>query len=345
MKVVLGLLLVAAALCGQLQEEEDNAALKNNYPIRLAWVNRCSYWYGDNIAKAWGVPGFAPDHIYNTIVLTFWSCSDRHMDMVLMWQNAGQWFGDQSSFGKTTDEIQKNLRKTYNKHGIKILVSAFGDSEWPTTGGKDPVECGTKLGKFVVDNNLDGADNDWEDNAAMEAGKGEEWNIAFTKAYRAVAPAKSYILTHSPQAPYFKADFYKNHAYVTVHKAVGSMINWYNVQFYNQAASRYDTYETLFIADNGPVFNGTAFKQIVELAKVPARQLVVGKPASTSDASNTGYMEKSSLSAAMKRAYNELGYYSGVAFWQYFSDASGDIVKTVATYMKEECEKDKTKCV
>jgi len=84
-----------------------------------------------------------------------------------MWQNAGQWFGDQSKFGKTTAEIQKNLRATYNKNGIKILVSAFGDSEWPTTAGKDPVECGHKLGKFVQENNLDGADVDWEDNAAM----------------------------------------------------------------------------------------------------------------------------------------------------------------------------------
>jgi len=109
-------------------EEEDNRALKNNYPVRLAWVNRGIYLYGDNIAKDWGVPGFAPDHIYNYIVLTFWSCTDRHKDMVIMWANAGQWFGDHSSFGKTTDEIQKNLRQTYNKHNMKILVSAFGDS-------------------------------------------------------------------------------------------------------------------------------------------------------------------------------------------------------------------------
>jgi len=194
----------------------------------------------------------------------------------------------------------------------------------------------------VVDNNLDGADLDWEDNAAMEAGTGEDWLIKMTNAYREISPTS--ILTHSPQAPYFKSDFYKNHAYVTIHKAVGSKINFYNVQFYNQAASRYDTYDTLFIADNGPVFNGTAFKQIVQLAKIPARQLVVGKPASTSDAANTGYMEKNALAAAFKKAYDEIGYYSGVSFWQYFSDSSGEIVKTVATYMKEKCEQD-GKCV
>jgi len=152
-------------------------------------------------------------------------------------------------------------------------------------------------------------------------------------------------LTHSPQAPYFKSEFYKNHAYVTVHKQVGSKINFYNVQFYNQAASRYDTYESLFVADNGPVFNGTAWSQIVKLAKVPARMLVVGKPCLSSDASNTGYMEKGALAAAFKRAYDELGYYSGVSYWQYFSDLNGDSVKQVATYMKERCQAEPTKCV
>ena len=281
MKTILAVALIAAVLCSthlQVESDEDNSIPINLYPVRLAWVNKCSYWYGDNIAKAWGVPGFAPDHIYNYIVLTFWSCSDRHMDMVMMWANARQWFGDASSFGSTTEEIQKNLKNIYNKHGMRILVSAFGDSEKPTTAGYDPVDCGHKLGKFVVDNNLDGADFDWEDHTAMEAGKGEDWLIKMTQAYREIS--SDTIVTHSPEAPYFKADLYKNHAYVTVHKAVGNLINFYNVQFYNQEASRYDTFDTLFIKDNGPVFAGTAFQEIVTNAKVPARQLVVGKPAS-----------------------------------------------------------------
>ena len=49
-------------------------------------------------------------------------------------------------------------------------------------------------------------------------------------------------------------------------------------------------------------------------------------------------MEKGALAAAFKRAYDELGYYSGVAFWQYFSDSNGEMVKTVSTYIKEQCE-------
>ena len=33
----------------------------------------------------------------------------------------------------------------------------------------------------MLENNLDGVDIDWEDNAAMEAGTGEAWLIKFQK--------------------------------------------------------------------------------------------------------------------------------------------------------------------
>lgn len=75
----------------------------------------------------------------------------------------------------------------------------------------------------------------------MRRGTGEEWLIKFTQAVREVIP--NHILTHSPQAPYFKSEYYTNQAYIKVHKEVGSLINFYNVQFYNQVDTRYDTYE------------------------------------------------------------------------------------------------------
>lgn len=119
------------------------------------------------------------------------------------------------------------------------MVSAFGATEMPTTAGVDPVACAVQLGTFVQDNNLDGVDIDWEDNAAMEAGKGEAWLIKFQTKLREMLPA--HIITHAPQAPYFKEDFYKNGGYYTVDKQVGSTIDFYNVQFYNQGDTRYDS--------------------------------------------------------------------------------------------------------
>ena len=65
---------------------------------------------------------------------------------------------------------------------MKLLVSAFGSTDNPTS--QDPeLVCGN-LGQFVIENNLDGVDLDYEDNAAMENGTGEDWIIKCTYKLR-----------------------------------------------------------------------------------------------------------------------------------------------------------------
>lgn len=128
--------------------------------------------------------------------------------------------------GNTTAEVQAAWLKLYHKAGIKVLVSAFGSTDMPT--GQDPATVAAALAKFVVDNQLDGADLDYEDNNAMNAGKGEAWLIACTRALRAALPAaKGYIITHAPQAPYFMGPpRYPGGGYVYVDKEVGRDIDW-----------------------------------------------------------------------------------------------------------------------
>lgn len=113
------------------------------------------------------MPGYATSTIYNYIALAFWSYSGGSLDIVNIWANPVNYMGPDSPFGKTKEEIQKNLKKKYNDNGVKILISAFGATEFPTTAGVDPVDCANKLGNFVLENNLDGVDIDWEDNSAM----------------------------------------------------------------------------------------------------------------------------------------------------------------------------------
>jgi hypothetical protein len=115
-------------------------------------------------------------------MLAFWSCAGEPMDIALLWKNLGDY--GITGFGGNTQEIQKNIMQKYHAHGIKVIVSAFGATEFPTTAGMDATTCGHKLGQFVLDNNLDGADADWEDNGALEQGIGEQWLIDFTKAVR-----------------------------------------------------------------------------------------------------------------------------------------------------------------
>lgn len=67
---------------------------------------------------------------------------------------------------------------------MRIMVSAFGNYEYPNEGGADAHECGKKLAQFVKENNLDGAIADWEDNGALKNGKGQQWLEDFTRGYR-----------------------------------------------------------------------------------------------------------------------------------------------------------------
>ena len=165
----------------------------------------------------------------------------------------------------------------------------------------------------------------------MENGTGEQWLITFTQKLRSMIP--NHIITHAPQAPYFSTEKYKNGGYVNVHRQVGNLIDFYNVQFYNQGNTSYDTYEKLFVS-SGAYFPGTSVKEICEKG-VPLEKIVVGKPATTSDATNTGYMDQQTLSNAIVRAYNEGQWHAGVMLWQFQSDKGGQIINTVCSQLKQ----------
>jgi len=78
----------------------------------------------------------------------------------MIWRDAVMYFTD-GCYGKTSNDIQAELRRRYNEAGVKVLVSAFGSTEFPTSAGADPVQCANNLASFVLNNNLDGADLDW----------------------------------------------------------------------------------------------------------------------------------------------------------------------------------------
>jgi hypothetical protein len=308
------------------------------YPIRFAYVDRTPYWYSTNIAIGLGVPGYAPDNDYNYFALAFWTCGSA-LDMAAIWANALTYFTNAAGFGNTTPDIQKFLRQKYNDAGKKILVSAFGSTSNPTSAS-DPVECATSLGNFVLNNNLDGADIDYEDNTAMNNGIGEAWLIAFTRQLRSIIPG--YIITHAPQAPYFCKECYKNGGYITVHEQVGDLIDFYNIQFYNQVEDAYTTFSTLFEVSGGP-WNGTSVKEI-NARGVPLNKLVIGKPVLTSDASNTGWVSASDLNGLFNTGLSKYGWYAGLMIWQYPSDTTGSFVSTVATDLINYCANNPNIC-
>lgn len=295
-------------------------------PIRFTYINRLTSWWGaQTVPAALGVPGFTSSPLpFNYIALTFWTYRSGALDAANMWANIGANMGA-NSFGTTTQQIQATLKGYYKQAGIKLLVSAFGATENPTTAGVDPTDCGLKLAKFVKDNQLDGVDIDWEDTGAFQRGdgSGENWLITLTKVLKANLPADA-IITHAPQAPYFAGTtFYPKGGYLAVEKAVGNLIKFYNVQFYNQGSTTYDTAQGLFNSSGGWC-PGSSVNEIIT-AGVPGSKIVIGKPASTIDANN-GWMSAADLNAAIAKNYAYNGWKTGLMFWQFTSDITGSFM-------------------
>ncbi|KAG1746540.1 glycoside hydrolase family 18 protein [Suillus paluster] len=255
---------------------------------------------------------------YNVFALSFWLISgpaDQAEEWVLL-DNA----------------TRASIVQSYHNAGISLIVSAFGSSDAPTSGGYDPTTIANDLAAFVLEYGLDGVDIDYEDFNAMNAmnGSAETWLTTFTTALRAKLPLGQYILTHAPVAPWFSTQ-YTSGAYLTVNKNVGSLIDWYNVQasiflrrFYNQGTTEYTTCSGL-ITTSSTTWPNTALFQIAA-AGVTLDKLVIGKPATTVDATN-GYINTTLLAQCVDEAYQQ-GWDAGVMVWE-FPDAAAAWIKAV----------------
>jgi chitinase len=266
------------------------------------------------------VPGYGRPHAYNYVALTFWTCEKGPIDISKMWDDPIKFFAQE--LGKSKPEVQKFIKQRYNDAGVSVMLSAFGAAEYPTTLGLDPVICAQKLGDYVRDNNFDGVDIDYEDNKAMDKGTGEQWLILFMKHLRKLLPY--HIITHAPQGPYFTRGYIAG-GYRKVHKEVGHLIDFYNVQFYNQMSTTYETYESLF-KNSGTISPETSIMEMRNFGGVSFDMLVIGKPASKDDVYNSGYVRPSELLEILMKGNREVGWSTGVMFWQFHSDQDGTVI-------------------
>jgi len=224
------------------------------------------------------------------------------------WDKAYEWTTFNASQRAT-------IKAQYAAAGIKLVVSAFGSSDVPTSTNADPVGTANTMAAWVKQYNLDGIDVDYEDFNAFDAGDGkaEAWLISFTKQLRVQLPQGTYLLTHAPVAPWFSPTQWGGGGYLKVHSSVGSLIDWYNIQFYNQGASEYTTCANLLTTSSN-TWPQTAVFQIASNG-VPLNKIVIGKPATSSDASN-GFMSTSTLASCLQQAKNQ-GWTGGAMVWQY----------------------------
>lgn len=256
--------------------------------------------YTDAYDGITGPPPVAQVMGYNVINLAF-------LLLAGPWDKALEWT-------QLTNAQRTTLKSQYAAAGVKLMVSAFGSSDVPTTTGADPIATANTMAAFVKQYQLDGIDVDYEDFGAFDSGTGsaENWLISFTTQLRNQLPAGQFIITHAPVAPWFTPNRWGGGGYLKVNQQVGSLIDWYNIQFYNQGASEYTTCSNLLTASSSTWPNSAAFQ--IAASGVPLSKIVIGKPATASDASN-GFMTTTTLASCLQQAKNQ-GWNGGAMVWQ-----------------------------
>lgn len=84
---------------------------------------------------------------------------------------------------------------------------------------------------------------------------------------------------------------------------------------------------------SGSYFSKTSIAEIVERG-IPIEKIVIGKPVTKNNASNTGVVNHEELGKWIARAEHELNWRTGVMYWQYCSDKEGKAIKSSAGYLK-----------
>ncbi|KAI9058730.1 glycoside hydrolase family 18 protein [Trametes sanguinea] len=154
-----------------------------------------------------------------------------------------------------------------------------------------PTTVANNLAQFVLNNDLDGIDVDYE-----------EFNLQL--------PQGQFILSHAPVGPWFQPTFSPGGCYITLDKNVGSMIDWYNIQYYNQSPSPgYEDCNTLLNSAGGP----SIFE--IKANGIDVNKLVIGKPGSTADIGNGGFIDPATLNTCIQQAVSN-GWNAGVMAFQ-----------------------------
>eukprot|EP01083_Nonionella_stella_P057985 151991_1 len=270
--------------------------LITSYPYFVSYVGLGSYGIDEAFLEYIGVPGYGGSHGYNVLNFAGCACYDYEYNACDGWA-ALAWQEIETQITKptlrttltgkanpTADELRAAIKALYSAHNVLIFISVFGsrdDRDHPVLEGRDASTIAFQIASYAKTYLYDGVDVDWEEGFTYP--NSEIWLNTLTTELRANLNPNQ-LLTHAPQAPYFMGSTlnqYPDGGYLTVHATVGDDIDWYNVQFYNQGSTTYDTYTTLFVAANGWSSNSAVYQMIngdaPEGVSIPAEKIVVGK--------------------------------------------------------------------
>jgi chitinase len=96
------------------------------------------------------------------------------------------------------------LKNQYATKGIKLLITAFENIEYPVRLNLDAKKCGEKLANFITTYNLDGADISFQDSYSFTTGAAEQWLTTFTNSLKGQLTSDK-IIVHTTPAAHFKS--------------------------------------------------------------------------------------------------------------------------------------------
>ncbi|KAL5519835.1 hypothetical protein ACEPAG_1495 [Sanghuangporus baumii] len=111
-------------------------------------------------------------------------------------------------------------------------------------------------------------------------------------------------------ALWFSPGTSKSGTYLTVQKNVGDMIDWYNMQFYNQQ----DYTDCITLLTKSKTASKVSVFEISE-SGVDLNTIVIGKPGITTDADD-GYTEPKTLASCLSQAKRK-EWNAGTMVWEY----------------------------
>lgn len=260
---------------------------------------------------------------FNTIILAFYMHTGSS-DFLQAWEGLD-------------NDTKTSTVKTLHAKGANLLVS-FGGGADGNPYVVDAYSMGLTVGKYAKAQGFDGLDFDLEnfDQGFTVNGHSAKWTINWcVNITRGAAEGfgSGAILTHAPQSPYFGPVGSSNTwagpsgGYTAVYNELSDILSFFNVQFYNQGSSCYESYDSLF--NNGGGDCGLPGSSVAEINKagVPLDKIVVGKPVHSGDAGD-GYVDPSTLHNWFQQAQSSLGWNAGIMGWEWTDDG------TTASWLK-----------
>lgn len=225
------------------------------------------------------------DNCYNIINLSFWMSERGFVDAA-------------GAFASLSKSDQQEILNYAHSNGAKIMLSAGGATESieDMVDNGSGADYGTRAANAVIELGLDGVDFDLElepgNNEDFINGKMGQFVIDCSTAARNILGTEK-LISHAPQAPYLGTWAGEGLGYTRVMNQYPELIDFLNVQFYNQGANQYVTYSSLFVKTLG----WTAQTAVLEMIDngIPADKIVVGKPIGPVGFASDGFVEASDL--------------------------------------------------